>query len=69
MGRLRLWDLVVRFRFARVDDVWKFDGILDEENRDVIAHNVPVSLLRVELDGKATDITNCVCGASASKHS
>lgn len=34
--RLSLWDLVVRFRLAGMDDVWELDRILNEEHRDVL---------------------------------
>src|SRR5664280_2551341 len=40
-----------------MDEVGKFDGILDEENRDVVADQVPVAFLCVKLDGKSAYVT------------
>ena len=39
-----------------VDQVGKLDGVLDEEDRDVVADDVPVALLGVELDREAAHI-------------
>ena len=39
------------------------DGVPYEEDGGVISNQVPVSLLGVELDGKATRITNSVSTA------
>lgn len=36
-------------------------GIPDEENGGVVASQVPVALLRVKLDCKASWISHCVC--------
>ena len=40
-------------------------GVLDEEDRDVVAHQVEVALGRVELHGKAADIARRVAGTGA----
>jgi hypothetical protein len=40
-----------------MDEVGEFDGILDEEYRDVVADQVPVAFLRVKLDGKSAYVT------------
>jgi len=61
VSRLGLGNLAVRLWFACVNDIRKFDGILDEEDGNVVAHDVPVALLCVELDSKAAYITNGVC--------
>ena len=56
MRRLRLREGPVRLLLHRMDDVGKLDGVLDEENRDVVADEVPVAFLSVELDGKAAHV-------------
>lgn len=68
VGCLRLGHLVVRLRLASMNDIGELHGILDEEDGNVVANNVPVTLLGVELDRKAADISNGVGTASASQH-
>src|SRR5450756_2061142 len=53
----RLRKATVGFHFYGMDEVGEFNGILDEENRDVVADQVPVAFLGVKLDGKSTYIT------------
>lgn len=65
--RLCLGNFIVRLRLAGVDKVGELDGILNEEDRNVVANNVPVALLGVKLDSKASNIPNGVSTASASK--
>lgn len=60
VGGLTLGYLVLWFWFYCVHEVWKLYGILNEENRNVVADKVPITLFCVELHGKATDITNSV---------
>src|SRR5665648_1127304 len=40
-----------------MDEIRKFDGILDEENRYVVADQIPVTFLSVKLNGKSAYIT------------
>jgi truncated hemoglobin YjbI len=40
----------------RVNDVWKFDRVLDEEHRNVVAYDVPVTFPRVQFYRKAPDV-------------
>src|ERR1700676_478244 len=47
---LRLRKGAVRLLLHRVNDVWKLDRILNEEDRDIIADDVPVAFLGVKLD-------------------
>ena len=54
--RLRLRKGAVRLFLDRVNHVRKLDGVLDEEHRDVVADDVPVAFLGVELDGKAAHV-------------
>lgn len=56
MRRLCLWEAAVGLLFHRVSKVGKLDGILDEENRDVVANDVPVAFGRVHLDRKAAHV-------------
>ena len=46
----------VRLLLHGVDEVGELDRVLDEEDRDVVADEVPVALLRVELHGEAADV-------------
>src|SRR5450756_391785 len=71
----RLRKATVGFHFYGMDEVGEFNGILDEENRDVVADQVPVAFLGVKLDGKSTyvtrgvDRTRAACdGRYAGKH-
>lgn len=64
---LCLRDFVVRLGLARVDDIGELESILDEENRNVVADNVPVTFLGVELHGKSTNISDGIRTASASQ--
>uniref|UniRef100_A0A1Y1LA22 Uncharacterized protein n=1 Tax=Photinus pyralis TaxID=7054 RepID=A0A1Y1LA22_PHOPY len=60
VGSGRLWDLVVRSRLDRVNEIRELDCILDEENRDVIPDNVKVALVGVESDCESVNITSSV---------
>ena len=53
-GRLR--EAAVRFHLHRVDEVGELDRVLDEEDRDVVADEVPVAFLGIELDGEAAHV-------------
>src|ERR1039457_1169444 len=61
----RLRKSAVRFHFYGMDEVRKFNGILDEENRDVVADQIPIALLRVKLDGKSTHVARSIYRARA----
>jgi hypothetical protein len=60
VGRMRLGDLAVGMGLAGVDDVGELDAVLDEEHRDVVADQVEVALIGVELDRKASGVTHRV---------
>src|SRR5450756_693261 len=53
----RLWKAAVGFHLYGMDEVGEFDGILDEENWDVVTDQVPVAFLGVKLDGKPAYVT------------
>jgi hypothetical protein len=51
-----------------VDQVGELDRVLDEEDRDVVADDVPVAFLGVELDGEAADVAGQVHRALVAGH-
>lgn len=57
---LRLRDLPVGVRLAGVDDVGELDGVLDEEDRDVVADQVEGAFLGVELRREPAGVTHRV---------
>src|SRR5688572_33094076 len=69
MRRLRLRKPAVRLLLGRMDDVWKFDRVLDEEDRNVVADEIPVAFFGIELYGESPDIARQVCGALVPSHS
>ena len=52
--------VVMGFRLQGVYNVGELDSILDEEDRDVVAHDVPVALLGVELRCEAPNVADSV---------
>jgi len=68
-GEPYLGDLVVGLRLSSMDHIRELNSILNEEDRYVIADNIPVSFRRVKLKSKATDIANCIGTATASQDS
>ena len=56
MRGLRLREAAVGLLLGGVDEVGELDRVLDEEHRDVVADEVPVALLRVELHGEAAHV-------------
>lgn len=44
------------------------DGVADEEDGRVVAHQVPVALLRVELDGETAGVAGRVRGTALASH-
>src|SRR5512141_1450259 len=61
----RLRKAAVGFHFYRMDEVGEFDGILDEENRDVVADQVPIAFLSVKLNRKSAHVTRGIYRTSA----
>jgi hypothetical protein len=57
---LRLRDFIMRLRLASMDNIWELHCILDEEDGYVIADNIPVAFLSVELDCESSNITNSI---------
>ena len=54
---LSLGKAAVGLLLRRVDQIWKLDRVLDKKHRDVIADNVPIALLCIKLNGKASHVT------------
>lgn len=50
-----------------MNDIWELHSVLDEENRDVVSNNVPVTLISIELDSEAPYIADSVCRSTAPK--
>ena len=64
MRRRRLRKAAVGLFFHGMGKVGKLDGILDEKYRDVIANEIPIPLLGVELHRKAAHVA-CKVGRAA----
>ena len=43
-----------------MDDIRKLNSVPNEENRYVVANNIPIALLSVKLDSKSTNISDSV---------
>ena len=65
-GRLRI--AAVGLHLHAVDEIGELDRVLDEEHRDVVADEVPVAGVGVELDGKAAHVARRVDRAGAAGH-
>ena len=66
--RLRLRDLPVRVRLGGVDDVGELDAVLDEEHRHVVADQVEVALVGVELHREAAGVAHGVGRPARAEH-
>lgn len=60
MSSLALRYFVMWLGFNCVHNIRKFHGILNEENRNVVANYIPVPFVCVELHSKSTDVTDGV---------
>lgn len=67
MGGLGRRDFLIRFWLTSVDEIWKLESILDEEDRNIVSDNIPVPLLCIKLDCKPSDISHSVGTTTASK--
>jgi hypothetical protein len=52
---------------ARMNNIGKFEGILDEEDRNVVSYDIPISFLRVKLDGETSHISDGICTSAGSQ--
>ena len=60
MRALPLRHFILRFRLHRVNKIGKLDGVLNEEDRRIVANEVEVAFLSIELCGKAADVPHGV---------
>jgi hypothetical protein len=56
----RLWHGEVWFRLSGMHQVGELHGVLDEEHRDVVADEIPVALIGVELHRESANIASRV---------
>lgn len=56
------------FRLHGMDEVREFDGVLDEEDRRVVAHQVIVTFLGIEFGGEAADVPHRIRRSSEALH-
>ncbi len=53
-----------RIAFDRVVEVGKTQRIAEEEHRGVVAHQIPIAFLGVELQRETADVALSICGAT-----
>ena len=58
----------MQVRRESLTNIWELDRVLNEKDRDVVAHDVPVALLGVELDGEPANISHGVGAATTALH-
>ena len=68
MGGCRLREIAIRLLFRGVNQIRELDCILYEEDRDVVAHDIPVALFGIKLHGEAAHIARQVGGAFIAGH-
>ncbi len=60
MGRLCLREVPIRLLLRGMNQVRKLNSVLDEKDRNIVPDDVPISLFRVQLDGKAAHVARQV---------
>ena len=60
MSGLTSRDFIMWFRLNRMYDIRELDRLLNEEDGNVIADNVPIAFGSVELDSKTSNVSDCV---------
>jgi hypothetical protein len=63
-----LGDLVVGLRLDRVDEIRELHRVLDEEDGDIVSHEVEVPLVGVELDREAPHVARQIARAPRARH-
>ena len=58
----------VRLGLRGVDQIRKLHRVLDEEHRDVVADEIPVAFVGVELDGEAAHVARRVGRTAFAEH-
>src|SRR5450755_551121 len=60
VGGCRLGESSVRLHLYSVDQIRELDSILDKEDGDVIADQIPIAFFGVELDRKSAHVTRSI---------
>ena len=68
MGRLPLRHFIVGLRLDGMDEIREFDGVLNEKDGRVVAHQVIVAFLGIELGGEAADVPHRIRRSSEALH-
>jgi hypothetical protein len=50
-----------------MDNIGEFESILDEEDRNVVPNDIPISFLRVKLNGESSYISDGICTSARSQ--
>ena len=66
--RSRLRHGVVRLRLDGMDQIRELHRVLDEEHRNVVADQIPVTGIGVELDGESTNVSRGIDRAALAGH-
>ena len=62
MGALALGHFIIWLGLHGMDKIREFDGILDKENRSIVAYKVKIALAGIKFCRKAAYIPHCVGG-------
>jgi len=65
-GRRSGWHICIRRTFKGVNHIREFDSITNEKYREIISHQIIVTILGIELDRKAAGVSDCVSRTPAS---
>jgi len=68
VGSRGLWDFVVRFWLESVDQVRELDGVLNEEDRDIVPDQVENAILCEELGREPTRVAGSISRPAESVH-
>ena len=66
---VRILEMSLRVSLLSVDKAGEQNGVTDEEDGRVIADQVPVAFLSVELDSESPRISNGICRSAFSSNS
>ena len=64
MGGLSLRNFNIWFRLCGVNQIRELNGVPNEENWSIVAHDIPIALLRIEFDGKPSNVTHGIIDTS-----
>ena len=64
-----LWNFIMRFWFYRMDEIRKFDGILNEKDGHIISDQIVIAFLRIKLNRKPANISCQISGPPGTRHS